>query len=104
MTTYHARLQQISTTRSLQTSTQSRLIDWEARRGCRVTFALKKQKMSEKNGMGRCYQEHDIFGGSPLVLSLLRTALLQPSFRGGLLGLSDWGLDIWLGSYSAGRL
>ena len=54
--------------------------------------------------MGRCYLEHDIVGGSPLVLSLLRTALLQPSVRGILLGLSDWGLDIWLGSYTAGRL
>ena len=54
--------------------------------------------------MGRCYQEHDIFGGSPLVLSLLRTALLQPSVRGVLLGWSDWGLDLWLRSYTAGRL
>ena len=78
--------------------------DWEARRGFRVTFALKKQKLSEKNGMGRCYLEHDIVGGSPLILSLLRTALLQSSGRGVFLGLSDWGLDLWLGSYSAGRL
>ena len=60
--------------------------------------------MSEKNGMGRFYLEHNIVGGGPLVFSLLRTALLQPSVCGVLLGLSDWGLDLWLRSCTAGRL